>query len=322
MSAFRTTAVLALLAALAATSIPAGTAPATCPVDTTPDFTDNCHHEYLLYNVDQPNVDVLILPSSSPYALRDSIILEQSVKVWDDGINSLGPAWLASGLNLHWYSVGLDHVPTAALWDPEVVIIPAEFDPAVLFGIGLQSPASWCHGVPPPPLTTSFADLPQAIRSAPGFHSHDGGQSGMLMSQCANGGSICFVLDTNFLSTPDAANRRDMFDLNSHELGHCLGIGHVGDALDFTATSYPWDDIMSYENDGHDAGHVLCVSNLNILALQQTYGNLLGQAGYPFYSAGGYVSQDPAAWSAATCAEPTASYTDLTPVMTANPLGI
>jgi hypothetical protein len=312
--------VIAFALAIVIPSVPAGNAQGSCPVDTTPDFTDSCYHEYLLYDVDQPEIDILILPSASPYALRDSIILEQSIQAWDDGINNLGPSWLASGLNLHWYSVGLDPIPDEALWDPEIIVIPAEFNPVLLAGIGLMAPLYWCHNIPSP---FSLGSLPD-ITALPGFHQHEGSVWGMFYSQCNDGGFTCFVVNTNFLWTPDAANRRDMYDLNSHELGHCLGIGHVGDALDFKASAYPKDDIMSYASDGHDPLHVLCVSTLNILALEHTYGHLIPSApsGYPSSSIGGFVHMHPSDWSADSCNEPTASYTDLTPVLEADPLGL
>lgn len=290
---------------------PTASAQATCPGDTTPNFTDSCYHEYVLYDVDQPEIDILILPSASPYVLRDWVILEQSVKAWDDGINNLGPAWLADGVNLRWYSVGLDPIPDEATFDPEIVIVPAEFNPVLLFGIGLEAPLYWCRNVPDPRELTQMA----------GFQQHTDSVWGMMRAKCDDGGFTCFVINTNFLWTPDAANRRDMYDLNSHELGHCLGIGHVGDALDFTANEYPEDDIMSYETDGRDAGQVLCVSTLNILALQQVYGKLLGQSGYPMNPEGTYVHQDPADWDDDSCAEPTASSTDPTPLLEADPLG-
>jgi hypothetical protein len=285
----------------------------TCaPYDTTPDFTDFCYHEYVLYNVDQSDIDILILPSASPYAARDAVLMEESVEMWDDGINNLGPTWLASGVNLNHYTVGLDTIPENALWDAEIVIIPAEFNPAVLFGIGLQSPSGLCHGIPNPLGMLSAQDgfgladfyegtiTAQDMAAMPEFHQHDG-PWGMLTTKCANGGYTCFVINTNFLWLPDNANGIDMFDLNSHELGHCLGIGHVGDALDFTANAYPRDDIMSYESDGWNPNYVLCVSTLNIRALERVYGHMLSQPGYPAFPANSYVHMVPSDWSDDGC---------------------
>jgi hypothetical protein len=286
---------------------------AATPVDTTPPFTDANYHQYILYDMDQTEVDVLIMPSASAYALRDMALMKQSVEAWDAGINAIGGTWLAPGLNIHVYRVGFDTIPNAALWDPEVVIFPAQFNPVLLAGIGLEPMNTvgvyTCHGRASP----VFAS-PEELAALPGFHTHAGSSWGMVRTGgeanaagrgCANGGTTCFAINTNFQRTPDDANRRDMYDLNSHEFGHCLGIGHVGDALDFTANLYPRDDIMSYENDGWDAGHVLCVSTLDILGLKQVYGWLLGQAGYPQYPSGGYVWMDPTAWSAVSCPEPT-----------------
>lgn len=301
------------------------------PVVEAADFNDSNYHQYILYNMDQTEIDVLIMPSSSPYALRDVQLMEASVEAWDDGINNLGPAWLANGVNIHAYRVGLEPIPNAALWDPEVIIIPAEFNPVLLFGIGLEPLGffnqRYCHGIPPPyPLLTA-----QDFVGLPGFHQHAGSSWGSFRAPadsdanaagrgCANGGTTCFAINTNFLWTPDAQNLRDMYDLNSHEFGHCLGIGHVGDAGDFSAAAYPKDDIMSYSDDGWNPGHVLCVSTLDILALKQVYGWLLNQSGYPQYPYNAYVSMAPGSWSDDSCSDPVASWTDLSQVTNADPV--
>jgi hypothetical protein len=292
-------------------------------------FTDNNYHQYILYNMDQTEIDVLILPSASPYALRDVQLMQKSVQAWEDGINNLGPAWLANGLNIHVYRVGLDPIPHAALWDPEIVVVPAEFDPVLLFGIGLEPMGflgfHYCHGVAPPyPLTSA-----QDFAKLPGFHTHEGSSWGVFKAPadtnaagrgCSNGGTTCFAINTNFLWTPDAQNLRDMYDLNSHEFGHCLGIGHVGDASDFTAVKYPKDDIMSYSDDGWNPGHVLCVSTLDIQGLEQVYGWLRGQTGYAASPADTYIQMAPASWSTTTCSDPVVSYLDYTQVTNAHPV--
>lgn len=267
------------------------------PTGTAATFNDNDYHEYILYNVDTPTIDVLIVPSASPYALRDNTILRQGVDAWDAGIDDLGPNWLANGMEIRTYVLGEDVPPAEALLDPEIIIVSAEYNPVLLFGIGLQVPISWCHGIGPGGGNLDWRD---DIVNDPEFHSH-GGDWGMLAAQCDDGGKQCVVLNTNFLWLPDATNRRQMYDLNTHEVGHCLGIGHVGDALDFSARNYPGDDIMSYQH----GSHVHCVSTLNIKALEAVYGGLLGQPGVA-QNAGTYVHMNPGSYSQTNCAEPTA----------------
>lgn len=260
-------------------------------------FNDNNYHEYILYNVDTPHIDVLIVPSASPYALRDNTILRQGIDAWDDGINDLGPSWLANGVEIRTYVLGEDIPPAEALADPEIIVVSAEYNPVLLFGIGLQGPISWCHGIGP---GAGNLDWREDIVAMPEFHEHDGSW-GMLAAQCDDGGKQCIVLNTNFLWLPDADNRRNMYDLNTHEVGHCLGVGHVGDALDFSAQNFPVKDIMSYQH----GNHVHCVSTLNIKALEAVYGGLLGNPGVA-QGAGTYVHMNPAVYALASCAEPTA----------------
>ncbi len=254
------------------------------------DFNDNNYHEYILYDMDQPEIDVLIVPPASPYYTRDLVNIEKSVQAWDDGINALGPSWLADGLNINYYTLGYDVAPPAALADPEIIIFSAEANPVLLAGIGLEpwqfffNGESPCHGLDP--------------NDPSDWHNHAG--SIWASGQCDGGGSTCVVINTSFLWLPDQENEGYMYDLNQHELGHCLGIGHVGDALDFSAANFPEQDIMSYQ---HNANQVHCVSSLNILALEAVYGDLLGQPNVA-QDAGTFVEMSPGAYTHVNCLNP------------------
>lgn len=244
-------------------------------------FWDNDHHEYILYKVDTSSIDVLILPPASLGNLGDAGIEKLSIQRWDEGIDALGPAWLASGVSIHPYIVGVDTIPQAALLDPEIIVVTAEYNPFVLFGIGEQLPVGVCTGQ---------GGVQQTL-----FQHMHGQTSGVQAVQCASGGIQCVVLNTNFLLGGD----RRLYDLTAHEVGHCLGIGHVGDALDFDAKVFPGSDIMSY-NDVPSQVH--CVSSLNIKALQAVYAPLLGQTGGQ--SPGTYVTQLTSAYSQVACPNP------------------
>jgi hypothetical protein len=89
---------------------------------------------------------------------------------------------------------------------------------------------------------------------------------------------------------PDNDNAIDLYDLTSHEFGHCLGLGHVGDASDFAAKNYPPDDIMSYEQDGWDPGVGLCVSNLDLKTFAFRYQDLIPTSEpLPYEAPDGYI---------------------------------
>lgn len=259
---------------------PTGSA-AVCTTSSGCEFWDNNYHEYILYSVDKTTLDVLILPPVSPFATSDLVILEQSIQAWEDGIDALGPAWLSSGLDINIYALPLDVPPQEALLDPDIIIVSAEYNPFLLFGIGYQVPFGLC---------TQQGGVANTIFQ----HSH-GKASGVMAVQCERGGRQCVVVNTNFL----LGGERRLYDLNAHEFGHCLGIGHVGDALDFDAKTVPLTDIMSY-NDVPSQVH--CVSSLNIKALEAVYAPLLGQPGGQ--GPGTYVHMAPSAYSQVSCANP------------------
>ncbi len=258
------------------------------------DFNDNDYHEYILYDVDTPNIDVLIVPPVSPYYARDLVNIEKSVQAWDDGINAIGPSWLADGVNIRAYTLGYDTPTPEALADPEIIIFSAEYNPVLLFGIGLASPVTWCHGI-------GFGEA--AIE----WHQHEQSPWAVAQAECSDGGFQCTVINTNFFWLPDQENEINMYDLNQHELGHCLGVGHVGDALDFSANNFPEQDIMSYQ---HNPAQVHCVSNLNIKALSAVYGDMLGHPELQ-QDAGSYVHMSAGQYSHVDCLNPGTNWLDL-----------
>lgn len=247
------------------------------------DFTDGDYHAQILYEVDTAKIDVLIVPAASPYLARDLSNIERSVGAWDDGINALGPDWLADGLDIHFHTLGYDEVPEEALRDPEIVILTSEHNPFLQFGAGVAAPVALCRDLDPESM-----------------HRHEGSGWGVQQSQCEDGGYQCVVANIQFLGLPDERNEFGMYDLNSHQFGHCLGIGHVGDGPEFSATAKPSRDIMAY---GPTGDHVRCVSSLNILALEAIYGHLLGHSGQ-HVDAGGYVQMDPVDYEVVDCVNP------------------
>jgi PKD repeat protein len=258
-------------------------------------FSDDCFHQFLTNAPDSPRVDILIAPPAGPLPLRDISLLRQSVQMWKDGIHDMaqatGRSWLADGLDIHAYVVGVDTAEPgyeAALYDPDIVILTTDVLAVGYAGIGTDAPIDFCHGLPNPVPTSS------QVAALPGFDDHHGRGVGAMSFGCGDtGGRVCVVANNAFLFLPDDGVGRDFYDLNSHELGHCLGVGHVGDASDFGAKAYPRDDIMSYQNDGWDPPYALCVSNLDVKTLAYVYQPLV--AGAPPRDAsllGGYMTME------------------------------
>lgn len=254
--------------------------PTFCKSEDSCTFWDDVYHEYVLYDVDTPTVDVLIVPSASPGASQDTQAIRQAVEAWGAGIQTLGASWFSEGLALNVYVLGVDTPPQEALDDPEIIVLSAEYNPVLLFGIGYQLPSTPCRG--------------DALESyAP--HSH-GGMT-VYAARCESGGFTCIAANTNFL----LGGTMRLYDLVAHEFGHCLGVGHVGDALDFSAKRVPIHDIMSYQT---DEDQVHCVSTLNVRVLEGIYAPLLGVSSVQPLSAGDFYPMDPRAYAQVTCANP------------------
>lgn len=241
------------------------------------DFWDDQYHEYILYEVDTPDVDVLVVPPASPFATRDVETIGLAVDQWEAGIAALADPWFAAGFSIESYTAGVDVPATGAALDPEILVLTAEYNPVLLFGIGLQTPVGVC------------------VADESTFHQHLGSPWASAMAQCGTGGMTCLAINTSFL----LGGERTMHDLVAHEFGHCLGIGHVGDALDFNAKTVPMDDIMSYQE---DPSQVHCVSSLNVKSLQAVYADLLGQPGQLF--PGDYYTMSPSQYTQVGCSNP------------------
>lgn len=281
MGAMGRVALLGTLAGLLAMTLVPTSSAAVCASAAGCEFWDDQYHEYILYEVDTSTIDVVILPPATPFAaLGDMDVLRASVEAWDTGIDALGPSWLADGVTINTYVLGIDNAPQEALADPEIIVATAEYNPVLLFGIGQQAPFGLCT---------------QQGGVASTLFQHGHGGSSVQAVQCESGGIQCLVLNTNFLL--GGAHR--LYDLNAHEVGHCLGVGHVGDALDFDAKTVPLTDIMSY-NDVPSQVH--CVSTLNLKALEAVYAPLLGQPGGQ--TAGTFVHMSPADYVQVNCPNP------------------
>ncbi|HWG92493.1 MAG TPA: hypothetical protein VNZ52_16730 [Candidatus Thermoplasmatota archaeon] len=252
-----------------------------CPSEAQCDFWDDQFHEYVLYRVDTYVVDVLIVPPASPFAARDTATMKRVVEAWGEGIQALGQDWFVSNFKLNVYVVGTDTIPEEALKDPEIVVVGAEYNPVLLFGIGYQLPEVCLNR------GGALATYPD--------HEHDG--MTILAAECKQGGLTCVALNTNFL----LGGERRMYDLVAHEFGHCLGIGHVGDALDFKAKTVPVQDIMSYQ---YDEKQVHCVSTLNVRVLEGVYAPLLDRPRGEHLLAGSFFSMNPAEYAQVPCQNP------------------
>ncbi len=278
-------------------------------INASPLTTTSEYHEYILNDMDTGHIDVIIIPSASPWALRDISTIEDALQGWEDGIqSSLSPAWLSSGFSMDIYTLGYDDIPSDALSDPEIVVVAAEVNPFLLFGIGYGVPIGFC---------SAFNPLDPSI-----WQQHTGSDWAYASAACKSGGNQCIALNTNFLhmdgpfvTINGGKGERRMYDLVAHEIGHCLGIGHVGDALDFSTTIFPNKDIMSYQ---YNSNQVFCVSSLNIKSLQGVYADAIpgapSSATQPRYTGGEFVHLPVGDYSQVSCSNPD-NLNDLPPLL-------
>jgi hypothetical protein len=234
-----------------------------------------CHHMRTGLNaLDSPQVDVLVVVPVSPTAERDMRIMRQSVEMWEGGIDYLaeqmGLTWLSEGMDFH---ITVDYFDptgdnggeftTYPIVDPEIVVIAT--NPVGGAGIGIDpfsdTPQNRCNAYP----VGNPLDL-AAWEALPGFNSHhEERPSGTYVEDCSatGGGNTCFAINGAIDPAPEQIDFFNLFDLVSHEFGHCLTLGHVGDAtLEGFWANTPTNDIMAYSSD--PPGLNKCVSTLDV----------------------------------------------------------
>ena len=243
--------------------------PAECLLDTSPANPDNhCFHMKVGLNaLDSPKIDVAVLVPVSPTAERDLRIMRQVVHMWEGGIDYLSDEmdlpWLAAGTEFHVTAeaipTGPDGLPTEVvhLVDPEIVVVAT--NPVGGIGIGID-PAAFIaeigitdgEGVPCAPADLSTIE-----------DEEHGDDTGVYVEDCGGaGGNVCFALNGAIDPLPGTTDLFGIFDLVSHEFGHCLTLGHVGDGADGPWGPTPTNDIMAYSTD--PPGVSKCVSTLDV----------------------------------------------------------
>ncbi len=263
-----------------------GNLPPGCIRSMSPDNPDNkCFHMRTGLNaLDSPKVDVLILVPASPTAERDMRIMRQAIEMWAGGID-----YLAGEMGLPWlkevdFRISVDavgNVDTYPVVDPEIVVIAS--NPAGGIGIGidptqflnelqiLDTDGVPCHGVQNPFAFESWAALD-------GFDQHHGKSEGIYVEDCGGaGGNVCFAINGAIDPVPGTTDVFGIFDLITHEVGHCLTLGHVGDGAEGSWGKVPTNDIMSYSED--PPGMSKCVSTLDVEAFAVTMSKYLDRNG-------------------------------------------
>ena len=259
--------------------------------------------------LDSPQVDVLVLVPASPFAERDLRVMRQSVQMWEAGIDSLAPQmgmeWLAEGVDFHITVDSFDpagknggEFTTYPIVDPEIVVVAS--NPVGGIGIGIDpldfvlEEEGLCHGVPN---ALAF----EQWKMLPGFNDHHGGRTGTYVEDCkGSGGNICFAVNGAIDPAPEHVDFFRLFDLVSHEFGHCMSLGHVGDGAEGSWGALPTNDIMAYHQDPPD--RTKCMSSLDVegVALRMSRyldvngdgriderdyleaNDQIGESGYPF----------------------------------------
>jgi hypothetical protein len=253
--------------------------PQFCTTAASCDFWDDQYHQYVVYDLDTVTIDTVIVPPAGGMTPDNLAASRQAVQAWSDGIEELAAPWLADNFTMTVAAVGVDVPSLDAVQDPEIVVISSSA--SFLVGIGLE------------PKQLACIIIGEEIVEFYGGHDHNGNL--IFAADCTNTGFTCFAINVG------AFDPRGLYDLIAHEVGHCLGPGHVGDAGDFRSRYAPVDDIMSYQD---DPAHVHCVSNMNARVIEGVYAHLLDRPSEAWLPRGSFLPFDIIEYAQVDCSNP------------------
>jgi hypothetical protein len=252
-----------------------------CLDNETCDFWDEQFHEGAVYELDTLVLEAVVLPVPGADSEVATMTARMATAGWQN-VTALAQPWFAEAFILHTYAVGIDVPSAEAISDPEILVVSEAGQRSTSIGLNAEQLA--CSVLGPQGLALApSAPGPLATRVYP-VHEHDG--MAIFAAECVTGGFRCVAL--NFAGALGGSHA--LYDLVAHEVGHCLGASHVGDALDFNARYVPQADIMAYAD---NPSRVSCPSSLNARVLEGIYAHLADQEVPEWVQAGGYYAMDP-----------------------------
>ena len=219
--------------------------------------------------------------------------MRQSVEMWDGGIDHLAKQmnmdWLAEGVQFNVTTklvpVDANGLPTQAvnLVKPKIVVIATNpvggigigIDPADFLGAGRlhRRPAARRAARSRTRSTWRRWQRAARLRRPPRASS-----AAIYVVRCDGpGGQVCFSVNGAVDPVPGKTDFFSLYDLVSHETGHCLTLGHVGDGAEGPWGVIPTNDIMAYSSDPVDVAK--CVSTLDVEGFALQMSNFLDTNG-------------------------------------------